>query len=72
LFSIALREIGHLRDAAGASLIEPAENLTGSVAGPSEWLQEPTETFFCQRQEIGRSGTRWEGVILMLHNGTLP
>jgi hypothetical protein len=50
-----LAEVRHLVNVLGPTLIEPAENLTGSVAGPSELLHEPAHPFFIKSQEVRRS-----------------
>ena len=53
-------------------LIEPAQNLTGSIAGPSELLYEPAQLFFSKSQEVGWNGSRWEDVLLIAAWGSLP
>jgi hypothetical protein len=48
-------------------LIEPPQNLTGSVAGPSELLDEPAHPFFIKGQKIRGNCVRGEGVSFVTH-----
>jgi hypothetical protein len=50
-----LAEVRHLVDVFGSTLIEPAQNLTGSIARPSELLHEPAHSFFVKGQEVRES-----------------